>query len=157
MATEEKTQSYNLFKMSKEDVEQVAAIEATCFSNPWPKEIFRYEILNPSVFTLVAKEKTFVLGYLVGYPRGAEFHIANIAIRPEYRRRGIGRELLMKALSSARELGCRFAILDVRPSNESAIGLYNQLGFHLVGRRTGYYTAPPEDAWVMRKELTIET
>lgn len=76
-----------------------------------------------------------------------------LAVRPEYRRRGIGRLLSREWLAWADEGGAREALLEVRRSNGGAQALYRQLGFEAQGIRGGYYRHPEEDAVMMRKEL----
>lgn len=154
MTSEQKSLDYQLVEMSGEDIQQVASIEKSCFSNPWPEESFRQDISNSFAYTLVAREGRVVLGYLVAYLIAGELQIANIAVSPRYRRGGIGSSLLTKALSEGRRVGCRYAVLDVRPSNLAAVQLYDKFGFRKVGRRPRYYTAPSEDGLVMGKNLT---
>lgn len=154
MTTQQKSLNYRLVEMTGEDLAQIALIERSCFSSPWPKESFRHDISNPFAYTLVAKEGRVVLGYLVAYLNAEELQIANIAVRPQDRRRGIGRSLLAKALSEGRRSGYRYALLDVRASNIAATQLYAEFGFCQIGRRPRYYTAPSEDGLIMRKNLT---
>lgn len=154
LTSEQKSLDCQLVEMTAEDIEQVALIERSCFSNPWPKESFRHDISNSFAYTLVAREGRVVLGYLVAYLIAEELQIANIAVRPQYRRRGIGRSLLAKALSEGRRIGCRYAILDVRPSNIAGMQLYDKFGFRKVGRRPKYYATPSEDGLIMGKNLT---
>lgn len=154
LTSEQKSLDCQLVEMTAEDIEQVALIERSCFSNPWPEESFRHDISNSFAYTLVAKEGRVVLGYLVAYLIAEELQIANIAVRPQYRRRGIGRSLLAKALSEGRRIGCRYAILEVRPSNVAATQLYGKFGFRRVGRRPKYYAAPSEDSLIMGRNLT---
>jgi len=74
-----------------------------------------------------------------------EFEILNVAVRPEFRGRGIGRELLQAQLTRCK--GHWF--LEVRRSNSAARNLYKRLGFHEVGERPNYYSNPSESAIVM--------
>ncbi|MBN2335024.1 GNAT family N-acetyltransferase [Candidatus Bathyarchaeota archaeon] len=76
-------------------------------------------------------------------------HVVSIAVMEDYRRRGIGKELIVQAMRRAREIyGSSEGYLEVRISNEPAIGLYEKLGFQKVKRNYGYYM-DGEDAWVM--------
>ena len=140
--------------MANGDLDEVAQIETSCFSNPWPRASFRHDLSDRRAYTLVAKEGKRVLAYLVAYIIEDELQIANIAVRTEHRRQGIGESLLVEALSHGRKIGCRYAVLDVRPSNSAAVQLYNKFGFSLVGHRPWYYTDPSENALIMTKDLS---
>ena len=78
----------------------------------------------------------------------------NLAVAPEYRRRGIGRALVTELCDRLiREKQVHVLTLEVRDSNEAAIALYMSLGFCQVGLRNNYYLRPREDARILRKEL----
>ena len=77
--------------------------------------------------------------------------IETLAVDPEYRRRGIGKILLIKLLGAVRKRGVNFIILEVRPSNFPAIELYKGFGFQIVEREKDYYL--DEDAWIMAREF----
>jgi [ribosomal protein S18]-alanine N-acetyltransferase len=144
---------YRVVRMSGDDVKEVARIEELSFSDPWSETSFASTINSPYAYAIAAKREESVIGYLVGYVQKEYFQIANIAVSPHFRRRGIGRELLFKALEEATRRGCTYAFLEVRPSNVDAIRLYEEMGFQAIGRRHGYYRTPPEDALVMRRRL----
>jgi ribosomal-protein-alanine N-acetyltransferase len=81
-----------------------------------------------------------------------EIHINNVAMRPDFRERGIGTALLRRVLADARQLGARRATLEVRASNERARRLYERLGFYVAGVRRNYYTNPVEDALILWRD-----
>lgn len=91
------------------------------------------------------------VGYLAARVLGAEAELLSIAILPDYRGRGFGRQLLEYWCGS--EPSVREIFLEVRVSNTAAIGLYQQLGFISLGYRKNYYSHPREDALIMKKEL----
>jgi ribosomal-protein-alanine N-acetyltransferase len=138
--------------MLASDIGQVMTIERASFSDPWPEFAFLQAMNSSSCYARAARAGELVIGYLIGHINGPELHIANVAVRPEARGRGIGRRLMMDVLTT-RALRCSYAVLDVRESNEVAIRLYRQLGFEQIGRRPGYYRYPTEDALVMRRSL----
>jgi len=94
-----------------------------------------------------------VVGYLCLWEVAGELHITNVAVHPTVRRRGIARTLLGGVLDDARQRGLRLVVLEVRPSNAEALGLYDSFGFRVVGRRRGYYYDTGEDALVMEADL----
>jgi ribosomal-protein-alanine N-acetyltransferase len=144
--------------MTLDDVPEVCAIEQVAFSNPWSKEAFRHEIeKNPYSLPTVARTKRGeIVGYYVIWLVFEQVHIQNIATHPDYRRRGIGRYLLVEALDRARKAGARQAQLEVRESNTAARDLYVSMGFEEIGQRKGYYSRPREDAVLYQKDLLVD-
>ncbi|MFW6199889.1 MAG: ribosomal protein S18-alanine N-acetyltransferase, partial [Gemmatimonadota bacterium] len=91
--------------------------------------------------------------YLVLWFVTDEGELADLAVDPEYRGRGIGGFLVGRAVERARARGVRSLFLEVRASNERALSLYRSRGFHVISVRKGYYSSPREDALVMLKSL----
>ena len=139
--------------MRPEDLEQIVGLEELCFSNPWSRNIFEGALISPLVYTQVLRNGEEVVGYLMAFYQGPGFEIGNIAVAPDYRRRGLGHQLLSEALRVAVEGGRQTAGLTVRESKAGAIRLYESFGFKRIGISPGYYRSPPEDALLMRKEL----
>ena len=94
-----------------------------------------------------------VVGYLVLWFVTDEGELADLAVDPEYRGRGVGGFLVGRAVDRARARGVRSLFLEVRESNEGALSLYRSRGFHVISVRKGYYSKPREDALVMLKSL----
>jgi [ribosomal protein S18]-alanine N-acetyltransferase len=134
---------------------EVAAIERACFSDPWSEASFHEAIDSPSVFFLVAEEGAGgrVVGYVVAWFAGGEGEIANVAVAPAARARGIGGVLLDAAITAAADHRAEALYLDVRESNARARALYDSRGFVEVGRRRRYYRRPAEDAIVLRRGI----
>ncbi len=140
--------------MTLEDVPTVVAWEQQLFPNPWAPQHFVAEITNSDVsVALVMEWEGEFAGYAVAWIVADELHIANIAVIPRYRRRGVARATIEHLLDLARSRGCTYAQLEVRASNAPAIALYRKLDFQIVGVRRGYYEKPREDALVMAREL----
>lgn len=145
---------WRIEEMRLEDLEEVLRIEAASFSQPWTREMFQRELRPGISLALVARsegEGGKLMGYLCGWVVRDEFQINNVAVDLEYRGRGIGKRLLLEALTRAVRRGARTALLEVRVSNLVARELYRRLGFTVVGRRRRYYTEPVEDALIMRR------
>ncbi len=98
---------------------------------------------------LVASSGDEVVGYAVLWCIADEGELANIAIRDDYRGRGLGARLLEHVLKTAEAKGVRSLYLEVRPSNKPALKLYRAMGFREIGVRSRYYDRPPEDALVL--------
>ena len=134
--------------VSPEDLGQIMALEALCFSVPWTEEMLRTHLSGGHVF-LAAEENGQVLGYAGLQYVLDEGYITNVATSPARRREGIAGMLLSALKRRASELSLVFLTLEVRESNAPARRLYEKHGFSDVGRRKGYYECPREDAILM--------
>lgn len=145
--------NYRLVPMDKSHLDGVERLERICFSRPWSRSMLEDELYNPSVSVIVAEgEDGTVLGYgEIGVVLD-EGCLEKIAVDPDYRRQGVAEEILAAFLRFGRAK-LAFLTLEVRESNAAAIGLYEKLGFQVVGRRKGYYDAPKEDAVLMTVEF----
>jgi ribosomal-protein-alanine N-acetyltransferase len=135
------------------DSAALVAIERRCFSDPWSEPSFREALATDWTFGLVADTDRGIAGYLIGREAAGSGEILNLAVAPEFRRRGIGGELLEEGLLEFQERGAHEVFLEVRESNHSAQSLYLARGFRPVGQRTSYYRNPREDALVLRLAL----
>ena len=143
------------------DIPDVTALERASFSDPWSARAFRDLLARPEVIFAVAEAPGDgegavageVAGFVVLYAVAGEGDLANLAVRPAWRRGGVGRGLLRHALAAAQARGVHAVFLEVRESNVGARGLYAAEGFVPVGRRARYYAAPVEDALVLRRDL----
>lgn len=146
--------AFALAPMTLEDLDEVMVIERASFQTPWSQGAFRYELTqNRVAHCTVIRVGRRVAGYLCLWEIGHEVHITNLAVHPEFRRRGVARALLAAMLDGARRRGVELIFLEVRPTNAEAIGLYGSLGFQVIGRRKGYYFDTGEDALVMEAKL----
>ena len=136
------------------DVSEVAAMEQVCYSDPWPESAFMGIHENPAVHFSVARDpKGGLAGYVVAWFVADEGEIANLAVQPGQRRRGVGRALLDAVLTDAASRGTSTLYLEVRESNTAARELYGSRDFVEVGRRKRYYRSPQEDALILRCTL----
>lgn len=131
---------------------QVAALEKLCFSAPWSERSIISELSNPLSLWIVALKGSKVVGYVGSQSVMGEADMMNLAVLPEYRRMGIGRQLVSELIRHLAGRDVYSLTLEVRTSNESAIQLYEGMDFLQVGRRPNYYSAPKEDALILRKE-----
>ncbi len=141
--------------MCSEHVSQVAALEKRCFSDPWSENSVASELENPLSFWLVAEEEGQILGYVGSQTVLDETDMMNIAVHPDYRRKGIANRLITELIDGLKRRGSRMLTLEVRASNLAAIALYSSYGFQQIGLRKNYYRNPKEDALILRKEWEI--
>ena len=147
---------FKLRRMSRSDIDQVHALEERIFPTPWTRKSYEFELeRNPAseqwVIEAWAEHSEWVIiAYSVCWRLGDELHIANIAVSPGFRRRGLGRRLLHHVLARAARKGMRSATLEVRSGNQAARALYASFGFEVVGKRKRYYSNNGEDALLMQ-------
>ena len=136
---------------TKRDIDQIAAIERSSFTDPWSRGSFVGLLGDPRVFFAVAcTADGIVAGYVVAWFVVDEGEIANLAVAADARRKHLGSSLLDAALAAARERRVSSVYLEVRDSNTAARRLYASRGFKEIGRRRNYYRSPVEDALVLR-------
>ena len=142
--------------MNEEDIAEIAEIEKECFSTPWSEDALRSELSNDGAFFLKAVTDGEISGYIGMHTVLDECYIANIAVKNNFRRRGIGEAILYSAEKAALDKGCSFISLEVRVSNTPAIKLYEKRGYISQGQRKNFYSNPTENALIMTKTFSEE-
>lgn len=140
--------------MLDSDVDAVMEIEEQVYPHGWTAGIF-HDCLRVRYSCWVMELGEQLVGYGILSSGGGEAHILNIAIDPHFQGQGLGRSLLRFLLETARHHGADTVFLEVRPSNRTALSLYDSLGFNQVGMRRGYYPSGKgrEDAIIMALSL----
>lgn len=144
-----------IVRMSISDVPAVAELERKCFSDPWSERSVAAELENPLSLWLVALLGRTVVGYVGSQSVMEQADMMNIAVNPDYRRRGIAESLIERLVAELNDKQVSSLTLEVRASNAPAIALYRKLGFSQVGKRPNYYRNPREDALILRKEWDL--
>ena len=140
--------------MQYDDVGEVVEIERRSYEFPWSASIFS-DCLRVGYCCWVLDAGSAIAGYGIMSVAAEESHILNVCVDLEARRSGFARALMGHLVTTAMRHGARIAYLEVRPSNDAAIKLYNELGFRHVGTRRAYYPARGgrEDAFVLSTPL----
>jgi len=144
-----------IVKMTSEHIPQIALLETLCFHDPWSENSIASELNNSLSLWLVALDGERVVGYVGSQTVLGWTDMMNVAVHPDWRRKGIGEQLIVSLEEALRKRESTCLTLEVRASNEPAKALYQKLGFQEVGRRKNYYRNPKEDALIMRKEWTL--
>jgi [ribosomal protein S18]-alanine N-acetyltransferase len=129
------------------DLPSVLSIERRAFPTPWSLAMFVLELSKPSGICLAATTEDGLAGYLVCSRYAEVWHLMNVAVAPELRRRGIATSLMRRLFDEA-GADARYT-LEVRTSNDEAIAMYRRFGFRPAGRRRRYYHDNGEDALIM--------
>lgn len=138
-------------KMTTDDIKEVVLIEEECFSVPWSEQAFIDALNLPNAFYYVALSEGKAVGYCGAYGVLDEGDINQVAVTSSSRRQGIAKQLVSEMISDMAKNGFTSMTLEVRKSNESAIYLYESLGFKNEGVRKNFYEKPTEDAIIMWK------
>lgn len=138
-------------------IDAVEAIEKRCFSLPWTREMLVKQLYGDmQIFLAAENESGEAVGYVGLMYVLDEGYISNVAVSPDWRRRGIGDMLIEELIIRARAKKLSFVTLEVRESNLAAIELYKKHGFTEVGVRRNYYERPTENAILMTRFLDEE-
>jgi len=146
--------SENIREMTNDDLGAVIDVEITAYEHPWTVGIFR-DCIRVGYSCWIYEDSGTVVAYGIVMLSGAEAHVLNLCVHPDYQRRRIGRLMLDHLTQISRESGADTILLEVRQSNIIAMQLYISSDFHELGVRTGYYPDHDgrEDAIILAKSL----
>ena len=149
-------------KAAASDLAAVERIECEQFPNPWNREYYAAELVNPVSHFFVAESPPpgavstscgaigtlngAIVGFMLFWRLAGELELHKIAVESRWQRQGHASRLLEFFIRCGRSWGSERAVLEVRSANAPAIGLYEKYSFRLVGRRPGYYDKPADDA-----------
>ena len=137
-------------KMELADLDRVMDIEQKSYTLPWSYTSYVYELVeNSRALYIVAQLGMELVGYCGMWIIFDEGHITTVAVDPDYRRKGVGRQLIEALIQMGTAQGVKRFTLEVRVSNLNAQSLYKAMGFQSVGIRKGYYSDNGEDAYIM--------
>jgi len=145
-----------LRRMSRDDLDDVMEIETHIYDFPWTRQIFA-DCLRVGYMCYVSEVEGDVAGYCIMSTGASEAHVLNLCIAQRFQRLGLGEQLLSCLLQQAQRRQVGTVFLEVRPSNNAALSLYDKMGFNQIGTRTDYYPAKfgREDAVILAKSLEI--
>jgi ribosomal-protein-alanine N-acetyltransferase len=143
------TRTPEIRRLTYSDLPQVIAVERRAFPTPWSLAMFVLELSKPSGTCLAALRGGELVGYLICSRYDTVWHVMNVAVDPDQRRRGIATALLDALLERVDDGVTTQITLEVRPTNRPAIELYERFGFRSAGTRPRYYQDNGEDAVIM--------
>jgi ribosomal-protein-alanine N-acetyltransferase len=139
------------------DLEAILAIERRAFSLPWSLAVFSAQLSREGGIAMVCEMRGRIVGYLIADMFVDVWHLMNLAVDEEYRRRHVATDLLEAYFAITERHSHRGHTLEVRASNAAAIELYRSYGFIATGMRPGYYSDDREDAVIMWKDWEGES
>ncbi len=139
--------------LGPEDIREVMDLEGLCFAYHWTEEQFRLGLERGAYHILGLRLDGRMVGYAAFYVIEDDMEIMNLAVHPDFRRRGFGAMLLAEVLRHSQAVGAHQGFLDVKESNSPAIDLYRKFGFKQIGVRKRYYPDTHEDALLFRCDI----
>ena len=144
----------SLRPMQTDDLDAIMQIESTIYSHPWTRGNFS-DSLNSGYSGWALEENETVIGYALLMMMMDEAHLLNLSIAKTHQKQGLGRYLLEHMLKIAKSHKATNMFLEVRPSNISAIALYENMGFCEISVRRGYYPADPKTSATGREDAVL--
>jgi [ribosomal protein S18]-alanine N-acetyltransferase len=135
--------------LSIDHLDDMLAIDQICLGGHWSIDTYKRELASENSHFVGAFLDHQLIGIGCFWAILDEAHITLLAVHPDYRGRGWGKDVLIGLFAQAVAIGMNYATLEVRTANEVAVGLYEKMGFVIAGVRKKYYKDPIEDAFVM--------
>ena len=136
--------------MIRRDMPEVLAIEAQGFEFPWLEDDFIRSLRQRNCIGMVAEYEDRVVGFMIYELHKSRIHVLNFAVLPEYRRSGVGCQMLAKLTAKLSTQRRSRIILEVRETNLAAQLFFRENGFRAVSVLHSYYSDTPEDAYIMQ-------
>ena len=140
-------------RLDTKDVRDLMSLEGMCFAYRWTEEQFLLGLGKSAFRVLGIRRKGVLAAYIAYSVIEDEMEILNLAVHPDYRRQGLAERLLSESFKDCVESNVSKSFLDVKASNEPALGLYRKFGYKQVGVRKKYYPDTREDALLFRYDF----
>ena len=146
--------NFAIREMTHDDIDNILQIEELCYgAHHWSRESFLTELSNKiSSYRCILNSDKKCVGYIGMWKIVDEAHITNLSVHPDWRNKKLAHKLLLATIDECYKEKIKYITLEVRVSNEKAIGLYEKFGFKSLGLRKKYYQDNNEDALIMWSE-----
>lgn len=142
-----------IYKLTTKDAEDIHSVLSESFSAPWSVDTVKALLSSETAYCYGVYQDGRLVGYACLEWVLDEGSLTDIAVLPDYRRKGFADYLMSVVVGESTKMGLRFVTLEVREGNTPAINLYKKFGFEVVGKRSKYYKDPTEDAILMTKNI----
>lgn len=143
---------FSVLSWEKADCKEIAELEKKCFEDPWSEEMLTASFLDENFFGFVAKSEGRLIGYIGVSSVFETADLLLIAVEENYRKEGVGRRLIERAIEAAKVKNAERMMLEVYENNTAAKSLYLSAGFKQIAVRKDYYGAG-KNALIMEKVL----
>lgn len=152
-ASQKQSLSVHIRWMIRRDMPEVLEIEQRSFEFPWSDDDFIRCLRQRNCIGMVAEHSERVVGFMIYELHKSRLHILNLAVHPEFSRRGVGEQMIRKLISKLAPQRRSRIMLEVRETNLPAQLFFRQLGFRAVSLLREFYEDTPEDAYLMQFRL----
>ena len=142
--------------MIRRDMPEVLAMEKASFEFPWLEEDFIRCLRQRNCIGMVAEHDDRVVGFMIYELHKARIRVLNLAVAPDYRRRGVGCQMVARLVAKLSPQRRNRVVLEVRETNLAAQLFFRENGFRAVSVLRGFYADTPEDAYVMQHRYRSE-
>lgn len=156
-AVQEKGVQVHIRWMIRRDMPEVVAITEEGFEFPWYEEDFLHCLRQRNCVGMVAKCDERIVGFMIYELNKTRIHVLNFAVALNYRRLGVGRQMISKLMGKLSSQRQTRVTLEVRERNLPAQLLFRANGFCAVSVLRNYYQDSPEDAYLMQFRYKPET
>ncbi len=142
--------------MIRRDMPEVLDIEDESFEFPWLEEDFIRCLRQRNCIGMVAEYEDRVVGFMIYELHKNRIHVLNFSVAPDYRRRGVGCQMVAKLIAKLSSQRRSRIMLEVRETNLAAQLFFRESGFRAVSVLRSYYEDTPEDAYLMQYRYRSE-
>lgn len=140
--------------MIRRDMPEVLGIEERSFNNPWGEEDFLRCLRQRNCIGMVAEHGERIAGFMVYELHKNRLHILDFAVMPEYRRKGIGLQMIAKLIAKLSSHRRTRVTLEVRETNLAAQVFFSRQGFKALRVLRSYFEDSGEDAYLMQYQIS---
>lgn len=142
--------------MIRRDMPEVLGIERESFEFPWLEDDFIRSLRQRNCIGMVAEYEDRVVGFMIYELHKSRIHVLNFAVTPDFRRSGVGSQMIAKLTAKLSSQRRSRIVLEVRETNLPAQLFFRENGFRAVSVLHGYYADSPEDAYIMQHRYRPE-
>ncbi len=142
--------------MIRRDMAEVLDIENQSFEFPWSEDDFIRCLRQRNCIGMVAEHDERVAGFMIYELHRNRLHILNFAVAANFRRKGVGQQMVEKLVGKLSSQRRSRIMLEVRETNLDAQLFFRHLGFRAISVLRDFYDDTTEDAYLMQYRFQTE-